>query len=85
MLLKVTHETTLDYTDLITETVMELRMAPRQQDLQRRLSFSLAIGPSPRSRRSSRMTCRLCSRAPRTIWSTLVKSKWPCWASICSQ
>jgi len=46
MLLKVTHETTLDYTDLITETVMELRMAPRQQDLQRRLSFSLAIGPS---------------------------------------
>ena len=46
MLLKVTHETTLNYTDLITETVMELRMAPRQQDLQRRLSFSLAIGPS---------------------------------------
>ena len=45
MLLKLTHETTLTYTDLISESVMELRMAPRQEQDQHRLSFALAIGP----------------------------------------
>src|SRR5919108_6054378 len=45
MLLQITHQTDLTYTDLISESVMELRMAPRQEQDQHRLSFSLAIGP----------------------------------------
>lgn len=45
MLLKITHETDLAYSDLITESVMELRVAPRQEQDQHRLSFNLAIGP----------------------------------------
>jgi transglutaminase-like putative cysteine protease len=45
MLLKVTHTTDLSYTDLISESVMELRMCPRQEADQHRLSFVLAIGP----------------------------------------
>ncbi|HZL36519.1 MAG TPA: transglutaminase family protein [Tepidisphaeraceae bacterium] len=45
MLLKLTHETNLTYSDLISESVMELRMAPRQEQDQHRLSFTLAIGP----------------------------------------
>jgi transglutaminase-like putative cysteine protease len=45
MLLKVTHTTDLSYTDLISESVMELRMAPRQELDQHRLSFTLAVGP----------------------------------------
>jgi transglutaminase-like putative cysteine protease len=45
MLLKLTHQTDLTYTDLISESVMELRMAPRQEQDQHRLSFTLAIGP----------------------------------------
>jgi transglutaminase-like putative cysteine protease len=45
MLLKVTHTTDLSYTDLISESVMELRMCPRQEGDQHRLSFVLAIGP----------------------------------------
>jgi transglutaminase-like putative cysteine protease len=45
MLLKITHQTDLTYSDLIHETVMELRMAPRQEQDQHRLSFSLAVGP----------------------------------------
>jgi transglutaminase-like putative cysteine protease len=45
MLLKLTHQTDLTYTDLISESVMELRMVPRQELDQHRLSFSLAIGP----------------------------------------
>ena len=32
MLLKITHETELHYSDLISESVMELRMVPRQDD-----------------------------------------------------
>lgn len=46
MLLKLTHQTDLTYSDLISESVMELRMAPRQEQDQHRLSFSLAIGPA---------------------------------------
>jgi transglutaminase-like putative cysteine protease len=46
MLLRITHETSLNYTDLISESAMELRMAPRQEADQHRLSFQLAIGPS---------------------------------------
>ena len=46
MLLKITHSTDLTYSDLISESVMELRMAPRQEQDQHRLSFSLAIGPA---------------------------------------
>jgi transglutaminase-like putative cysteine protease len=46
MLLRITHETSLSYTDLISESAMELRMAPRQEADQHRLSFQLAIGPS---------------------------------------
>lgn len=46
MLLSITHQTDLDYTDYINESVMELRMAPRQEQGQHRLSFGLAIGPA---------------------------------------
>lgn len=45
MLLKITHETNLAYSDLINESVMELRMCPRQEQDQHRLSFTLSIGP----------------------------------------
>src|SRR3954465_447535 len=45
MLLKLTHTTDLTYSDLISESVMELRMVPRQEQDQHRLSFILAIGP----------------------------------------
>lgn len=46
MLLRLTHQTDLAYSDLISESVMELRMVPRQELDQHRLSFTLAIGPS---------------------------------------
>src|SRR5215207_464629 len=46
MLLRITHETDLSYSDLISESAMELRMAPRQEIDQHRLSFQLAIGPA---------------------------------------
>ena len=46
MLLKITHTTDLSYSDLISESVMELRIVPRQEQDQHRLSFNLAIGPS---------------------------------------
>lgn len=45
MLLKVVHSTELEYSGLIAETVMELRMAPRQEQRQHRLSFDLSVGP----------------------------------------
>jgi len=45
MLLKLTHQTDLTYSAMISESVMELRMAPRQEQDQHRLSFTLAIGP----------------------------------------
>jgi transglutaminase-like putative cysteine protease len=45
MLLKLTHTTDLTYTDLISESTMELRMAPRQEQDQHRLAFTLGIGP----------------------------------------
>jgi transglutaminase-like putative cysteine protease len=45
MLLRVTHTTDLTYSDLISESVMELRMCPRQEGDQHRLAFTLAIGP----------------------------------------
>src|SRR6476646_9156899 len=45
MLLKVTHTTDLTYSEPISESVMELRMLPRQDADQRRLSFRLALGP----------------------------------------
>jgi transglutaminase-like putative cysteine protease len=45
MLLKITHETNLTYSDTISESVMELRVAPRQEQDQHRLSFDLGIGP----------------------------------------
>src|SRR5579862_2107443 len=45
MLLKITHQTDLKYSDLISESIMELRMCPRQEQDQHRLSFDLAIGP----------------------------------------
>src|SRR5438105_14754765 len=46
MLLKLTHTSDLTYSDLVSESVMELRMAPRQEQDQHRLAFSLAIGPA---------------------------------------
>jgi transglutaminase-like putative cysteine protease len=46
MLLRLTHTTDLSYSDPITESVMELRMTPRQEQDQHRLSFWLAIGPN---------------------------------------
>jgi transglutaminase-like putative cysteine protease len=45
MLLKIAHHTNLKYSDMISESIMELRMVPRQEQDQHRLSFSLAIGP----------------------------------------
>jgi transglutaminase-like putative cysteine protease len=45
MLLKITHQTDLSYSDLISESTMELRMVPRQEQDQHRLSFDLSIGP----------------------------------------
>jgi transglutaminase-like putative cysteine protease len=45
VLLKITHTTDLTYSEPISESVMELRMLPRQEQEQRRLSFNLAIGP----------------------------------------
>jgi len=46
MLLKLNHCTELTYSAAVRETVMELRMAPRQEQDQHRLSFSLALGPA---------------------------------------
>jgi transglutaminase-like putative cysteine protease len=46
MLLKITHTTDLDYSEPISESVMELRMVPRQAQDQHRLAFDLAIGPA---------------------------------------
>src|SRR3954447_269714 len=46
MLLKMTHQTYLTYSDFISESAMELRVAPRQEQDQHRLSFDLAIGPA---------------------------------------
>ncbi len=46
MLLRTTHKTRLSYSSLISETVMELRMAPRHERNQHRLAFDLAIGPA---------------------------------------
>ena len=45
MLLRITHQTDLRYSELISDTVMELRMTPRQEQDQHRLSFALGIGP----------------------------------------
>ncbi len=45
MLLRLSHQTDLNYSDLISESVMELRMAPRQEEDQHRLAFTLSIGP----------------------------------------
>jgi transglutaminase-like putative cysteine protease len=45
MLLRITHQTDLVYADPVSETVMELRMVPRQEQDQHRLSFTLALGP----------------------------------------
>jgi transglutaminase-like putative cysteine protease len=46
VLLRITHQTDLTYSDLISESVMELRMVPRQAEDQHRLSFTLALGPA---------------------------------------
>src|SRR5579862_4395761 len=46
MLVKITHQTDLVYDDLISESAMELRMSPRQEEGQHRLSFTLAVGPA---------------------------------------
>ena len=45
MLLKIMHQTELTYSEFISESIMELRMVPRQEQDQHRLSFDLAIGP----------------------------------------
>jgi transglutaminase-like putative cysteine protease len=45
MLLRIVHRTDLKYSDMISESIMELRMVPRQEQDQHRLSFDLAIGP----------------------------------------
>ena len=45
MLLKITHETELAYTEPIPESVVELRMFPRQESQQHRLSFELKLAP----------------------------------------
>lgn len=45
MLLKITHDTELSYDEPIIESVMELRMFPRQESHQHRLSFELKLSP----------------------------------------
>lgn len=45
MLLELEHTTDLTYSDMISESVMELRVTPRQESDQLRLSFDLSIGP----------------------------------------
>ncbi len=50
MLLSIKHQTELNYSDYIKESVIELRMAPRQETLQHRLSFELGIGPASKVR-----------------------------------
>ncbi len=45
MLLAVTHKTELSYSARISETMMELRMAPRTDTHQTLRGFSLAVGP----------------------------------------
>jgi transglutaminase-like putative cysteine protease len=45
MLLKISHQTDLTYSELISESIMELRVCPRQELDQHRLSFTLAVGP----------------------------------------
>ena len=45
MLLKITHETELTYDSTISESVVELRMFPRQESTQHRLSFELKLQP----------------------------------------
>ncbi|MBC7785453.1 MAG: transglutaminase family protein [Burkholderiales bacterium] len=45
MLLKIKHETDLVYSEPIGESVVELRMFPRQENLQHRLSFELKLAP----------------------------------------
>jgi len=45
MLLKITHETELTYDTTISESVVELRMFPRQESTQHRLSFELKLQP----------------------------------------
>ena len=45
MLLKITHETELKYDNTISESVVELRMFPRQEAAQHRLSFELKLQP----------------------------------------
>ncbi len=50
MLIGIEHTTELTYSGLISETVMELRMAPRQEPNQQRLSFDLAVGPTSQIR-----------------------------------
>ena len=46
MLIELTHTTTLNYSEIIRESVMELRVCPMQTESQTRLSFDLAIGPA---------------------------------------
>ena len=45
MLLELVHETDITYDDTISESVTELRVTPRQERDQLRLSFELQIGP----------------------------------------
>jgi len=45
MLLKLVHDTELTYTAPIAESVVELRMFPRQEAMQHRLSFELQLNP----------------------------------------
>lgn len=45
MLFKFVHRTEIEYDDTITESVMELRVMPRNEPQQRRRSFHLAVGP----------------------------------------
>ena len=45
MLLELKHHTELNYDSWISESVMELRVAPRTEMYQHRLSFDLAVGP----------------------------------------
>ena len=45
MLLSIQHKTELSYAEPISESVMELRMAPRNDGQQTVRTFGLAVGP----------------------------------------
>ncbi|MBV9358671.1 MAG: transglutaminase family protein, partial [Chloroflexi bacterium] len=51
MLVQVTHTTSLDYTAPVSEAVMEVRLGPLSDDMQRVRRFDLLVRPKASARR----------------------------------